>query len=139
MRYNGLIRVVSEQRRYNRAAHGGKVHYVYGPAYEGTGTCTDVGLGGVGVRLGRYLRPGTLVLVRMAGRPGDEPLQMKARVAWCRGTGGHHFAAGFQVFQEDPVTMQGLAQLTAWANLQANGDGRLIAAPTPKVVLGVGI
>lgn len=132
MLYNGIVRVVSEQRRFRRAPLSGTARYRYAPGYEGAATVENVGLGGFGLRLGRYLRPGTLMLLSLS----DEPLQLKGRVTWCRGARNHEFVAGLRVFHDDPETTQALTQLVAWASLESDGEARLWSSPTPKVVMG---
>lgn len=137
MGYNGLIRVVEEQRRFNRIVCRRPVTYRYAPGYNGKAVCLDAGLGGLRVRLGRYLRPGTHLLVTFPDRtPEDEPLQLKARVAWCRGADNHHFAAGLRVYDDEPDASTSLAQLVARTVTDAGGGVGLWSTPMPKVVMG---
>lgn len=137
MGYNGLIRVIDEQRRFNRASYGKPVHYRYASNLSGKATCEDIGLGGFRLRLGRYLRPGTLMLVTMNERTGDgDPLQLKAQVAWCRGADNHHFVAGLRVYQDEPGAIQALGRVASEATLESGETMGLWARPVPRVVMG---
>ena len=138
MRYNGLIRVVTEQRHYSRVPYHKSVHYRHGVAIGGSAVCTDVGLGGLNLRVGRYLRPGTLLMVTFNESTSDgAPLQLKGRIAWCRGADGYHFAAGLRVFHDEPESVTALTRLAAKAASNAGaGHARLTATAFPKVVMG---
>ena len=135
MNYEGLIRVVDEQRRYARVPFKHTARCAYGPGHQAKASCEDVGLGGLRLKLGRYLRPGTLVLVSV----GEQAVQLKARVAWCRGLKDHHFAAGLRVFQSEAEAALALTRLSTQAALDSGLDVRLDATPYPKVVTGCGV
>jgi hypothetical protein len=137
MRHNGLIRVIDEQRRYNRASYDTPVQYRYASNLSGQATCMDVSLGGLRLRLGRYLRPGTYMLVTLNERTEDgEPVQFKAQVAWCRGADNHHFAAGLRVYDDEPGSTQALARLTTRGSLEREDETQgLWARRIPKVVM----
>lgn len=135
MKYNGLVRVVSEQRRFTRAQYMGQASYTYGAGLAGACTCEDIGLGGVRVRLGRYLRPGTMVLVELQD-PEMGAVEMKARVTWCRGAERHEFVGGLRVYHDGPDTYRALARIATRSAEEAGNDARLWSTPIPKVVTG---
>lgn len=103
--------VVSDQRQFARVPFTGAVTYRYEPEHEGTAMCTNVGRGGLSLELGRYLRPGKYVMLSVSGADG-EPLELKARVAWCRALPGSRlFAAGVRVYHDEPQSLQALSRM----------------------------
>jgi hypothetical protein len=133
--------VVNDQRQFARVPFTGAVTYRYEPDHEGTAMCTDVGRGGLCLHLGRYLRPGRRVMLSVAG-PDGEPLELKARVAWCRATPGSRlFATGVRVYHDEPQSLgalstmvhKGLEQSGVFSELRALHKTR---TPQPRTADG---
>jgi hypothetical protein len=120
-----LNRVLDDQRRYDRIACRERIHYAYGPGYCGSATALDASLGGLGVRLGRYLRPGTLMLLRVRDGAGPDEVALKARVAWCRGAGQSEFVAGIKVFHSEPEATLAMEAICGRATHQPSSPSRV--------------
>jgi hypothetical protein len=87
--------------------------YQYGVNDGGHASILDVGRGGFCVRLGRYLRPGTRVIVRSGAIDGVQlTVELKGAIVWCCAVrGGHDFLAGLRVLFDEPETICAMSQM----------------------------
>jgi len=106
--------VRDDKRRFVRLPYGTVVRYRYGAQEAGIETglasVSNVGRGGIAVRMGRYLRPGTLVMVATGsqGADGDQ----KARIAWSEPLAGTaEFQAGLQIIHDEPSALAEMSLL----------------------------
>lgn len=137
MRHNGLIRVVSEQRRFTRLPYLNEAHYRSGPDHDGKAQCHDVSLGGLCLTLGRYLRPGSRVLVTLNELSSTGiPLQFKSIVRWCRSSQVRRYRAGLRVYVDDVETERALEALARRSMDERFDDTGLWSTSIPKVVMG---
>jgi hypothetical protein len=102
-----------QRRRFARVPLAGSVHYICAPNDGGVGIWQDVGQGGACVKLNRYLRPGTLVLLSVKlGFESGAYSELKGKVAWCRRCGENGSSvAGLRLFDDVPeaeLTLSGL-------------------------------
>ena len=98
-----VIGFAQEQRDTDRCPWAGGLTYQYGPHDKGTAFCRNISRNGAGIVLGRYLKPGRYVLLT-ADSPfsGPAPIELKARIMWCRPTGNNsRFNAGVLVYEDD--------------------------------------
>lgn len=109
MATNATTHLNRDHRRHRRLPFAGRVQYCYGQNESGTGQWRDIGGGGAAVRLSRYLRPGTFVLLTL----DEHRRELKARVAWCAQLDGTtDFVAGLKVFRDDPEAATLMRKLT---------------------------
>jgi hypothetical protein len=118
------------KRRFVRVPLTGPIGYRYGVGDEGRAEYANVSQTGLGLRLGRYLRPGRRVLLTLDAGPGAEEgpgTELKAQVAWCRpGKDAHVFDAGVRVFHDEPdsaatmrgLLVRGLKQVASWMSTE---------------------
>ena len=102
-----------QRRRFARVPLAGSVHYICAPNDGGVGTWQDVGRGGARVKLNRYFRPGTLMLLSVKlGSNNGSYTELKGRVAWSRRCGENGSSvAGLRLFDDVPeaeFTVSGL-------------------------------
>lgn len=137
MKHNGLIRVVSEQRRFTRIPYLSRAHYTIGPDHSGHAKCHDIGLGGLCLTLRRYVRPGSRVLVTLneLWHTGG-PLQFKSIVKWCRSAKDGQYRAGLRVYVDDVETEQALEALARRSLNERLDERGLWSTSIPKVVMG---
>ncbi len=112
-----------QQRRFARMPLAGTVHYICAPNDGGIGGWQDVGRGGACVKLNRYLRPGSHVLLSVKlGSQDGAYAELKGKVAWssrrCRENGS--FVAGLRVFDDVPEAGQALSELVHEAQAGEN-------------------
>jgi len=112
-----------EQRQFVRLPFSGSVDYRYGAEDSGNATATDIGRGGMRVYLGRYLRPGTLLMIALPEGKGE----LKARIAWCSPTlSGGFFVAGVRVLHNEFESLQLMGDLLCDAVIQEGGVDHLL-------------
>jgi hypothetical protein len=89
------------------------VEFVYAPNETAEAMTTDVGRGGMRVRLGRYLRPGTKLLLRFPVADWVEfPAELKAEIVWCGlPRRGEEFAAGLRIIYDEPEVLNWVSRL----------------------------
>jgi hypothetical protein len=121
-----------EQRQFVRMPFSGSVDYRYGAADCGKATAYDVGRGGMRVYLGRYLRPGTLLMIALSDGKGE----LKARIAWCSPTlSSGHFVAGVRVLHNELESLQLMSDLLCDAVIQEGGVDYLFEERVNTMVL----
>ncbi len=103
MGQNTMVAMTDDERRFGRVPFTGTIRYQYANDLSGLATCRNLGHGGMCVRLGRYLRPGRLILLEVIDADDTvEPVEFKGRVVWCRPASSPcMFAAGVRVFHDD--------------------------------------
>jgi len=81
------------QRQHERSARKLRVGYVELRALPVTFT-DEVSAGGLRIKVHHHVDPGALFALRLdlAGAQDPEPLNVVARVAWCKHEGGHYLA-----------------------------------------------
>jgi len=111
-----------EARRFARVAFGGRVVYRYASDDEGTAYVSDIGRGGLRMCMGRYLRPGTRVMLEAEGvRANGQPVELKGQIVWCAPEKqGHRFVAGVRVIYDEPDAVAAVSALVNHA-LHASG------------------
>ncbi|MFA6240964.1 MAG: PilZ domain-containing protein [Candidatus Hydrogenedentales bacterium] len=117
-----------EGRRFVRLPFASTVQYRYGAQDTGSATLLNVGRGGVCVRLGRYLRPGTRALVQVPSVQMDgRSVELKAELVWCRpASEQHEFDAGFRIVFDEPDAIAGASELIHRALLDAGAEPRRV-------------
>ncbi len=89
------------------------------PSMELTCATKNLSLGGVGMELDRAVPEGALAIVTLYLVVDDvedaegEPLELPARVVWCRATGPEAYEAGFQFEEPTAAQRQRLAEFLA--------------------------
>jgi hypothetical protein len=100
-----------DQRRFTRIAHGGAVKYRLSSDQQLEALCLDIGWGGAALRLGRYLRPGTVVEVLFT-TPENSAKDVQGRLVWCRPIPGKSdFLAGLEANLEHGETVFNLSSV----------------------------
>ena len=89
-----------------------------GSAQEG-----DVGRGGMRVRMGRYLRPGTKLMITISLEGSNEQtVELKSEVVWCRrGPGQLEFDAGIRVYYDAPEALEAISEVMYDALFEQGG------------------
>ena len=107
-----------DSRESERLALNGSVQYRYGPGEYGYAQWQDIGRGGASLNLGRYLRPGRpLTIVRRVRSLHDEPIEIAARIAWCRPCkDGKNFLAGIRFRRQTPEICFAISSLVREAH-----------------------
>ena len=101
---------VHDERRAGRVPCSEYLTYRYSSSDGGKASCADVSFRGLGIRLGRYLRPGRRVVVCLDALPSVE---LKGRVAWCRPSDEPNlFDAGIRVFHDEPDSVAALSEMS---------------------------
>jgi hypothetical protein len=122
-----------DERRFARVPYAGGVEFVYGAGRDGSATAYDVGRGGLRVRMGRYLRPGTRLLVRLPESGQDDgPVELKAEVAWCRRElSALEFEVGLRIFYDAPDALDAISRVMYYALFEQGGLHRGAKMPAP--------
>ena len=104
---------LDNQRRFVRAPLAGTVRYAYASEPGAVAKACDVSRGGLSVEMGRYLRPGTRLMLEVPGVETDgNAAELKAEIAWCRATNsGHAFRAGIRVIEDQPDVLEVMSNL----------------------------
>lgn len=104
---------IDDARGFARIPYGGRVQYCYGANDHGIGEATDVCRGGLKITIGRYLRPGTHILVTTPDCPmNGRPLELKGQIVWCRPEkAGLRFSIGVRVIYDEPDAVAGISAL----------------------------
>ncbi len=104
--------VAKEQRRFTRVPYVREVCVVDGAAESVRARSCDVGRGGLSVELGRYFRPGRLLMVWVNGREGTSAAELKAEVAWCKpAPTPERFVAGLRVIHDEAESIHTMSEL----------------------------
>lgn len=129
----------NEQRRFSRFPFQTSIQYRYGRNEAGLATCCNVGRGGLNLLMGRYLRPGTLLMLEAADPHSEAaPIELKAQVAWIEPAGREGaFLAGVRVLEDEAASSDTVNDLIYQA-MSANGataalleERRKAPAPQP--------
>lgn len=100
------------QRTASRRLVAGELEYQCGAGDTGVARWVNVSPRGGAVVLGRYLRPGTFLLITPAdGEPGDR-YELKAQIVWClKESDSENFAAGLRIFQDESEAANAIKKL----------------------------
>lgn len=111
-----------EARQFARIAFDGRIIYRYAADDAGSAHVNDVSRGGLRLSLGRYLRPGTCVMLETDGvRVNGRPIELKGRIVWCAPERrGHRFAAGVRVMYDEADAVSAMSAFVNHA-LAASG------------------
>jgi len=123
MKTNRESEATVEERRFARVPYLGRVQFVYGAGQKGSAKANDVGRGGLRVRMGRYLRPGTKLMVQIPmGDSGEKAVELKSEVVWCRREPGHlDFGAGLRVYYDAPEALDAISEVMYYALFDQGG------------------
>lgn len=114
MELSGLAVATVEQRTSDRWSAFGTLSYQDAPDDRGWARWCSVSRDGACIHLGRYLRPGKHIMLRLHESSERCAAEFKARVVWCRPiAAGAHFVAGLKIFHDEPESEEALAAL-AW-------------------------
>jgi hypothetical protein len=104
---------LGDARRFARVAFDGRMTYRYASEDEGFAQVSDVSRGGLRMCMGRYLRPGTRVMLEADGvRVNGQPVELKGQIVWCAPEKrGHRFAAGVRVIYDEPDAVTAVSAL----------------------------
>lgn len=122
-----------DERRFARVPYRGQVQFECGAGSKGSALAGDVGRGGMRVRMGRYLRPGTklMITISLAGSK-KKTIELKSEVVWCRrGPGQLEFDAGIRVYYDAPEALEAISEVMYDALFEQGGlkkrDVRMVA------------
>ncbi len=112
-----------DERRFARVPFLGRVQFVYGASRKGVAQVNDVGRGGLRVRMGRYLRPGTKLMVSVPLEGSNHrTVELKSEVVWCRReTGDLEFSAGLRVYYDAPEALDAISEVMYFALFEKGG------------------
>ncbi len=110
-------------RRFVRVPYPMQMRYSYGALQHGNAVVLDVGRGGMRLRMGRYLRPGTSILFHLPESAGDSGAhQLEGRIVWCEPEfGTSQFTAGLRILHDEIESISRVSQLVHHA-LIISGD-----------------
>ncbi len=110
---SGLHTRFDDARNFARVAFNGRVSYQYGAGDAGVAAASDVSRGGLRLCMGRYLRPGTHILISSDDVQADgNPVELKGQIVWCTPEKtGHRFAAGVRVIYDEPDAIMGISAM----------------------------
>ncbi|MCC6796644.1 MAG: PilZ domain-containing protein [Candidatus Hydrogenedentes bacterium] len=102
-----------EARQFARVEFGGRMVYRYAANDEGTALVSEVSRGGLRMSMGRYLRPGTRVMLEADGvKMNGQPVELKGQIVWCAPEKrGHQFVAGVRVIYDEPDAIAAVSAL----------------------------
>lgn len=102
-----------DQRRFSRLPYACRVEYTHAPDESAEAMTMDVGRGGMQIRLGRYLRPGTKLLLRVPCPAGaGSTAELKAEIVWCRlPRRGEECVAGLRIMYDEPEVLISVSRL----------------------------
>lgn len=106
-----------DARRFARVTFGGRMVYRYAAGDQGTALVNDVSRGGLRMSMGRYLRPGTRVMLEADGvKVNGQPVELKGQIVWCTPSKqAHQFAAGVRVIYDEPDAIAAVSALVNYA------------------------
>jgi len=112
-----------DERRFARVPYLGRLQFVYGAGRKGSARVNDVGRGGLRVRMGRYLRPGTNLMVSIPMANSEKhTVELKSEVIWCRREPGHlEFSAGLRVYYDAPEALEAISEVMYYALFEQGG------------------
>ena len=118
----------TDHRRFVRIPYTVPATYRYAAREDGEAVLCDVGRGGVRLRMGRYLRPGTLVLITVDDDVADSAgPELKASIAWCCPDGSASaFEAGMRVIYDEPSA---IAEMSRLVHQGLIASGRMTIGP----------
>jgi len=133
-----------------RSEVGGTVSYTVSRGESGSAVWRDISRTGARLRLGRYVRPGRVVVLDFpAPQFGCGQYRLQARVVWCRQVqDGADFELGLLVVRDEPESALAFASVLHHARAAANNAAvpevfrvwpmfRSAAEPQPEAVAEV--
>ncbi len=111
------------ERRFARVPFLGHVQFVYGAGRKGSAHVNDVGRGGLRVHMGRYLRPGTKLMISIPLRDSEQrTVELKSEVIWCQREAGRiEFSAGLRVYYDAPEALEAISEVMYYALFEQGG------------------
>jgi len=108
---------LDDARNFARVAFNSRISYQHGAGDSGMAVASDVSRGGLRLRMGRYLRPGTHVMLQSKEVHADgKPVELKGRIVWCAPEKkGHQFAAGVRIIYDEAVAVMGISAMVNYA------------------------
>lgn len=103
-------------RVFTRVPHRTIISYRDAAGNGGEGLTLNIGWGGLGVSLGRYLRPGTQLSVTAPPRNTE----IRGAIAWCRPGEHGRFLAGLRLALDEVAALDALSALLLEALLSAD-------------------
>jgi hypothetical protein len=120
-----------EQRSFTRLAYEKKVNWACDTTGFGTAALSNVGRGGMGLRLNRFLAPGRFIELTFPDifRKG-KTVTLQARVAWSKPmrTASNEYELGAHLLYDDVEALGSVSEVF-YAALNANQNA--LAASTP--------
>ena len=77
----------NDDRQYARTPHQMELAYITAGGQGGLAQCVNVSRAGFELKLGRSLRPGTILSLLFEDEDILEPFEVQAEIAWCRPDG----------------------------------------------------
>ncbi|GMV91398.1 MAG: hypothetical protein AMXMBFR82_11760 [Candidatus Hydrogenedentota bacterium] len=111
--------------------------YRYGTTGEGCAKVQNIGRAGLRLRMGRYLRPGTVVRLHLEAEDlGLDPIEFTTHIAWCIPVSENgEFDAGLRILHDGT---ESLAQVSALIHAALLRSGQLCERKGPHAMnLGV--
>lgn len=123
----------AKQRAFTRVPFEHTLRWSYAPGEAGVACVCNISRGGLSVAMGRYLRPGRVVLVQFDDLDfNGEALAFDARIVWCCSSRDGHdgFHAGLQVLHGKPITLAKISEIFYLAISRLAADGMPCVEPT---------
>ena len=111
-----------EARCFARIPYAGRFMYRYRADDHGLAVGADVSRGGLKLMLGRYLRPGTNLMIEAPVTLQDgRGIELKGQIVWCDPRKrDRHFAAGVRIVFDEADAISATSTLV-WHAISASG------------------